>query len=70
MQKWEYAHVQTLRGRSDYTVNGIRFELERNTRFDSLLNNLGKDGWELVDAEVRVAEGSLAEFFFKRPLQS
>jgi hypothetical protein len=65
MQKWEYktAKLDT----KGWFIGGI---LDTQT-FDQLLNNMGRDGWELVSAfDTNQAYGASREAVavFKRPV--
>lgn len=65
MQKWEYlvlAH-QWDKDRQYYYWNND--ETDKRT-IDEVLNELGKDGWELVDTRTVVSSGF---YHFKRPLE-
>jgi hypothetical protein len=68
MQKWEYAHVTMFRGKQEYYVNGVCFKFEGTYSYPAMMNSLGKEGWELVHAELGTEYGFQNEFLFKRPL--
>lgn len=66
MQKWEYLRFQFMG--NYYDVNGVEFRVEetgnRPKLLVELLNQLGKDGWELISTDVD-SEG----YLFKRPVE-
>ena len=67
MQKWEYAYM--LVEPSKYTFDGVEHELDEKTTTRTLLNNMGLDGWEMVDSHL-VGTPATVAFFFKRPLEN
>ena len=66
MQKWEYLNLRTLN--NEYSINGEGF-IEYKSKEDSLkiINQLGKEGWELVSAFAYHL--SDREYMFKRPIE-
>ena len=65
MQKWEYLNLRTLN--NEYSVNGGGFvEYKPNEGSLLIINNLGKEGWELVSAFAYHL--SDREYMFKRPI--
>jgi hypothetical protein len=72
MQKWEYMwiHVATEKGKHAFVANGEHLDVQT---YQDALNQVGKEGWELVAVIPPTALGSpssVAEFCFKRPIQA
>lgn len=71
MQKWEYLwiYVDDSSGTPVYIANGERLSART---YAEALNNVGRDGWELVTvvppASVRTTTHAYAQFCLKRPL--
>ena len=59
MTNWEYKIEKTTKS---------MWSGKDKTNVDELLNNLGKDGWELISVVPETTTGSLLgyNFFFKR----
>ena len=77
MQKWEYKIQGTdLKILDTYEKVAMRQPntmSEQNTRIEKWLNELGKDGWELIN--IKIIEGTSTpiredtyNYYFKRPL--
>lgn len=63
MTRWEYTTLQVVAG-------GFEDEDEA-ANYQSILNQYGAQGWELVSSTCypgRVVEGTVMVLFFKRPL--
>ena len=67
MQKWEYVYI-AADGR-DYLMNGKKQEYEKGEDMFSLLNKLGRQGWEVISAGFHSADRLYDGFFLKRPVE-
>ena len=72
--RWEYFEVVAIRYGADQppiVTDGNAQMIDGDyENYQSLLNHLGEEGWELITADVRQDQSpSSAIFFFKRPLQ-
>lgn len=72
MQKWEYQILQLIYDDegNDFTWKDTREETAKHKRSERL-NELGQDGWELVNVQnIQVAGTTRAiDYFLKRPIE-
>ncbi len=68
MQKWEYAWVVVNTEKRYYRVNGTRYALGESQDYYQVLNEMGREGWELVAAELPAVGPARSTYVFKRPL--
>lgn len=63
---WEYLTLKSSRnyGTTKYYVNDEQFRDWKDARFSFVINEIGKDGWEMVGIATM---GSEMTFVFKRP---
>jgi len=61
MQKWEYLYLSN--NQKDYGINGVIYKYKPNETVFTIIERLGKEGWELV------TEPQLGAHTFKRPLE-
>jgi hypothetical protein len=62
MQKWEYIYF-VIRDDREYFINGISYRFKPNETLFTIMDKLGKEGWELV------TQPSIVVRTFKRPLE-
>jgi hypothetical protein len=72
MQKWEYAFVVIDTFKRNYTVNGVvsALEYEGPVPYHFILNQMGLEGWEMVNASMGRGGPGPSVFNFKRALES
>ena len=67
MQKWEHLEIEVVRVRVGETrikaVNGQQIPSEKRQDFYAYMNELGRQGWELVTAIDYVT------YYFKRAIE-
>ena len=66
MTQWEYMFVRFYS--DEITENGETRKVARNFDWIGYFNELGRQGWELVVANVDPPSGIVARYVFKRPL--
>lgn len=68
MQRYEYLMVAHVDYRA-IIVGEKTYEQEDGPHIADVANELGNDGWEMVDAQYsRVDGGYVGDLWFKRPL--
>ena len=64
--QWEYYETNSLDNLNDIS----RTRLNQKEQRSQVLNELGKEGWEIVSVISReTSKGTIFSFFFKRPKQ-
>ncbi len=61
MQKWEYLYLYNRE--KSYAINGVEYKYKSQETVFTIIDRLGKEGWELV------AQPQIGAHTFKRPLE-